>query len=104
MDRRDSTIELDATPTLVAGLAVLAVAAVGGGALVGAADGAQVSYYLGDSDWTFQTNCDTCTGVYFAPTGDAPDDLARNAAAGSAFGMGIGGPLGALAGAGVGAA
>ncbi len=104
---RTQTIELGTNSTLAAGMALFAVAALGGGALVGAVDGAQVGYYLSDSGLV--------TGGSAVGGGAVGGFLGVGiggaiTGGGGAYGFGalsgavVGGPVGATIGAGIGAA
>lgn len=103
MNEPNTTLEVSTNATLAVGLAMLAVAAVGGGALVTSLDGAQVGHYLSDGSPGWSAGSAGIGGGLFG-TGVLAT-LAVTGASGStlAVGLSVGGPLGAAVGAGIGA-
>ncbi len=109
MTEHDHAVELSTNATLAAGLALVAVAAIGGGGLIAATDGAQIGYYLSDSGGGVATGGvgggvlgtlgGGVAGFHAAFGGSTMTAAVVNGLGGSA----IGGPIGAVVGASAGA-
>ncbi len=103
-DQRN-TVELSTNATVAAGLALVAVAAIGGGGLIASLDGAQIGYYVSDGHAGWTGLAAQSYGVIGGGSGLVIGGIAGGASgAGILYGAAVGGVVGAVVGAGVGAA
>ncbi len=103
MREHHNTLEVGTNATMAAGLALLAVAAIGGGGLVASLDGAQLGYYLGGESVATGT-VGAMAGAFVGAAGgflagatmDSQMPALATGMAGGAVGMAVGASAGAL--------